>query len=392
MKLAGIIAEYNPFHQGHALQLRRTKELTGADACIVVMSGNYVQRGTPAMFDKYTRAEAALRSGADLVLELPLCAATGSAEYFATGAIDLLSKAGVTELCFGSECGELSLLEEAAGILAEEPEAYQVCLREYLREGHAFPKARMMALHSIAPGLPPNIIQKPNNLLGIEYLKAIRRTGAPIQAHTIQREGSAYHETDLHPSVMASASGIRQSLLENKGCFSEEILSQLPFAEIYRPYDQKMPITEDAFSLLLLARLRGLQDEPLDCFFDVSQELSNRIWGCIDEFASFSQFADRLKTRNLTRTAVNRALLHILLDLRGYTPADAFRVLGFRADAAPVLGWLGQRPLPLVTEPGSASIAPEQLYADRLYESVHSLLHAAPYQNERRRRMLVVES
>ena len=120
MKVVGIIAEYNPFHKGHQFHLSRARELTGADYVIVVMSGNYVQRGTPAMFDKYTRAEAALRSGADLVLELPVSAATGSAEYFASGAVKLLTDTGiVTDLCFGSECGSLMDLQKLADILAK---------------------------------------------------------------------------------------------------------------------------------------------------------------------------------------------------------------------------------------------------------------------------------
>ena len=143
MTITGIIAEYNPFHRGHAYHLARARRLTGTDYLIVVMSGNYVQRGVPAMFDKFTRARAALSAGADLVLELPLCCSTGSAEYFSRGAVDLLAQTGiVTDLCFGSECGDLSPLEEAACLLLEEPEEYRGILQDSLRRGRSYPEAR----------------------------------------------------------------------------------------------------------------------------------------------------------------------------------------------------------------------------------------------------------
>ena len=151
MKVVGIIAEYNPFHKGHQFHLSRARELSGADYVIVVMSGNYVQRGTPAMFDKYTRAEAALRSGADLVLELPVSVATGSAEYFASGAVKMLADTGiVTDLCFGSECGSLMDLQKLADILAEEPEEYQILLRKYLKKGMSFPAPKAPG-HAASP-------------------------------------------------------------------------------------------------------------------------------------------------------------------------------------------------------------------------------------------------
>ena len=166
---------------------------------------------------------------------------------------------------------------------------------------------------------------------------------------------------------------------------------QLPHNSLYQAYEGRTPITEDAFSLLMLEKLRRIQGESLTEYFDVSEELSNRIWNCLDDFSSFSQFTDLLKTRNLTRTAVSRSLLHILLDIRQYEDVHAFRVLGFRKDTSVLLKLLSDRiDLPLVTSPADADIAPSQLYADRLYESVRSLLHGQPYQNEYRRKMLVI--
>ncbi|MDE7258510.1 MAG: nucleotidyltransferase family protein, partial [Lachnospiraceae bacterium] len=143
MKTVGIITEYNPFHNGHAHQLAAAKRMTGADYCIVVMSGNFVQRGAPAFMDKYTRTQAALANGADLVLELPVCYALGSAEYFASGAVALLDKLGVTDaLCFGSECGDITLLSEFAAKLSGEDDTFKKVLDNQLRRGLAYPSAR----------------------------------------------------------------------------------------------------------------------------------------------------------------------------------------------------------------------------------------------------------
>ena len=392
MTVTGIIAEYNPFHRGHAYHLSRARELTGADYLVVVMSGNYVQRGVPAMFDKYTRAEAALLGGADLVLELPLSAACGSAEYFADGAVDLLIQTGiVTDLCFGSECGDLEVLSEAASLLADEPEEYRSSLRRHLRKGVSFPLARAMALQEALPSASPDILSSPNNLLGIEYLKALKRRKSGIRPHTIAREGNGYHDLTMEEGDYASAGAIRRELIHSKGTFTKAIQAQLPSPGIYRSYEGKAPLTEDAFSLLLLQRLRSIQGTSLDSFFDVPEELSNRIWNRLDEFTSFSDFAKLLKSRNLTRTAVNRALLHILLDIRRYRRADHLRVLGLRKEAKILLNLLSAHGrLPLLTGLSGSSLPEHAFYPDRLYESVRSLAHGIPYQNEHRRKMLIV--
>lgn len=392
MTITGIIAEYNPFHRGHAYHLARARKLTGADYLIVVMSGNYVQRGVPAMFDKFTRARAALNAGADLVLELPICCSSGSAEYFSRGAVDLLAQTGiVTDLCFGSECGDLSPLEEAACLLLEEPEEYRGILQDGLRRGRSYPEARAAALGSCLAHLPDSVLASPNNLLGIEYLKALNTCGAAIRPHTIPREGGGYHDLSMAKEQFASAGAIRRELILEEGRFTDPVLRQLPNPELYSAYYGKPPITEDAFSLLLLQKLRSIQGEPLSAFFDVPEELSNRIWNRLDEFTSFGGFAELLKTRNLTRTAVNRALLHILLDIRGYQPAAHLKVLGLRRDATELLTLLSMHgTLPLLTGLSGSGLPEHAFYADRLYESVRSLLHRQPFQNEHRQKLLIV--
>ena len=255
MNIVGITAEYNPFHQGHAWHLAQARRLTGADRAIVVMSGNYVQRGAPAMFDKYLRARAALLHGADLVLELPPDVATGSAEYFASGAVRLLLQTGiVTDLCFGSECNDLKALQKPAQILSEEPADYRAYLQEALRQGKAYPEARAQALQQYDPSLPPALLASPNDLLGIEYLKALHRHKSGIRVLTVPREGASYHDRRMDRQTAASASGIRQALIRSRGHFTPEILAQLPSPALYRPQEGRIPVTEDAFSLLLLDR------------------------------------------------------------------------------------------------------------------------------------------
>ncbi len=392
MRILAVIAEYDPFHQGHARHLAMSRRLSGTDHVLVAMSGNYVQRGAPAMFDKFTRAEAALRGGANLVLELPLDAATGSAERFASGAIQLLEKTGiVTDLCFGSECGNLPALQELADFLIQEPDGYRRLLKEALRAGEPFPKARARALGGCGAGLPIELLSSPNNLLAVEYLKALARAGSSIRPHTVKREGQGYHGRTLTKSACASASALRQALIQGQGHFTEEIRKELPNPEQYSSYEGKPPITEDAFSLPLLQTLRSLEGEPLDGYLDVGRELSNRIWNRLDEFASFSQFTDLLKTRNLTRTAVSRALIHILLGLQKPCPPKAFRVLGYRKGSEALLKELAHRgALPIQTGSSGQGLSREELYPDHLYESVRSLLHRQPYQNECRRRLLAV--
>ena len=181
MKTAGIIAEYNPFHTGHEYQINYIKEKLRTDYIVIAMSGDFVQRGTPALFSKYVRAEMALRSGADLVLELPVSISSASAELFARGGVQLLDGLGVTDiLCFGSECGDTDALMELAKILAEEPEAFQDALRRNLKDGMTFPKARSMALSAVFPEAEKyqQLLSSPNNILGIEYCKAILRETA----------------------------------------------------------------------------------------------------------------------------------------------------------------------------------------------------------------------
>ena len=214
MHVNGIIAEYNPFHNGHKYQLDISRQLIGAEYTVVAMSGNFVQRGAPAMINKYIRARMALENGADLVLEIPSFYACGSAEYFATGAVSLLDKLGViTTLCFGSECGDIDILTQTGRLLFEEPAEFRRILNEKLEQGLSFPAARSHALCTVMSTDADEIFSCPNNILGMEYIKALNRIGSNIKPFTIKRAGADYHDHRLNGS-QASASALRKAMAE----------------------------------------------------------------------------------------------------------------------------------------------------------------------------------
>ena len=435
MKIVGIIAEYNPFHNGHAYQIRRAKELTGADYCVVAMSGDFVQRGAPAIFDKYTRARMALSSGADLVLEIPPLFATGSAEDFACCGVTLLDRLGVVNaLCFGSECGQMEPMMEIAKILCEEPENYRKELTDGLKNGLAFPQARQKALETylaggghfshengskadepaaVLSGKQPRtidsaifepalhsgtglsaLLSSPNNILGIEYCKALLRRKSRMKPVTILRQGSRYHDT--HIQAYPSAAAIREILNNGSGQNDGGIrphftaLSQSVPAPVLTLIRDAYPLTAEDFSAVLAQRLLALQlaDRPLTDFYDVPEDLAARIGKRTLEFAGFADRCAALKTRQYTYTRVSRALLHIMLDMTAQDAGDRkahdyisyARVLGFRREAEPLLSATQKAaPLPVITRTADAALILDEsslaefrrdLYCSHLYQAV----------------------
>ena len=235
MKVTGIIAEYNPFHNGHLYQLTEARKKTDADFIIVVMSGDFMQRGTPAIINKWERTRMALSGGADLVLELPCVFATASANMFALGGISLLARTGVvTDLCFGAETDSITDFLTLAKFLNEEPDFFKNALKNELKTGISFPAARSSALSAEAslPLSSEKLLSSPNNILGIEYCKALFALSSSIKPHIIKREGSGYNDREVNKQDrFASASAIRTVLLNpSKGRSSSDLSSFLPFA------------------------------------------------------------------------------------------------------------------------------------------------------------------
>lgn len=405
MKTVGLITEYNPFHNGHAYHIEKAKMLTGADRVIVIMSGDFVQRGAPAIMPKHLRAESALLSGASLIMELPVCFATGSAEYFAQGSISLLNQLGcIDSICFGSECGDLHLLKEIAQILADEPIEYQAALKQALKEGASFPAARQEALN-IYSDKYSEILASPNNILGIEYLKALAKIHSKMEPFTIKRIGAGYHDMDID-GQFSSATAIRSDIyqLADVNSSSESIplthiQTQVPSSchELMKEnYQTRYPVKSDDFSLLLKAKLLSETADSLSHYLDMSPELANRILRLRNDYLSFEQFCDLLKTKELTRSRISRSLIHVLLGITNdwltamKAPAPYARILGFRKDHADLLGILKQTSdIPLITSPARAVLADTarqmlelDIYASDLYESVITDLYGTPFHNE----------
>lgn len=376
MKTIGIIAEYNPFHNGHAYQISHVKKTLGADYVVVAMSGDFVQRGAPAILDKYTRSRMALSCGADLVLELPLCFATASAEDFAMAGVTLFDRLGITDgICFGAETTNLALLNDIAALLAEEPDAYRSALSSYIKEGLTFPAARTLALtdclcagcnKTTDVSILTKLLSSPNNILAIEYLKAVKRRHSALTPFLLPREGAGYHDTSLPAKALttlpakastalphfASATAIRQALLKTPDASGFNALSPvLPpaaFSLLEEAISVYPPVTENDFSQILgylllsgAARDKDFFSEFADCNADISR----RICALISSYRNFKSFTEEIKSRDITYTRAARILTHILLSVTKDDVAQAksldyipyLRMLGFRKDAAPLL-------------------------------------------------------
>lgn len=403
MKVNAVIAEYNPFHNGHKHQLNASAQKTSADYTIIIMSGNFVQRGAPAIIDKFTRAKTALSNGADLVLELPICYATSSAEYFATGAITLADKLGVVDtLSFGSECGDITVLNRIARILLNEPPEYSSYLKNNMRLGHSYPIARTNALIRYDSGLSDcrNVLSSPNNILGIEYIKALLRRGSNIIPCTTLRAGLDYHDIRLGNN-QSSSKAIREALYSGQNIdFLQQHVPENAFRILKDCLGTIPMMFSDDFSESLYYKLLNEKNEGYTKYFDVSPALSDKILKHIYEYKSFSEFCNILKSRDMTYTRISRCLLHILLDLTDekfeeckaldYTPYA--RVLGFRRDSAPLLSEIKKNSaVPIITKLADAKgilsdtalqMLENELRMNDIYLSAAALKSKTTLQNE----------
>lgn len=404
MNVTGIIAEYNPFHNGHFYHLQEARNQTNADYLIVVMSGCFLQRGVPAIVDKHTRAEMALLSGADLVLELPVPFATGSAEFFAAGGIRILSASGVVNcICYGMEEETTALLSDAAALLTSPAPSFERTVADLVKQGMSYPRARQEALIAALPQYPAGevraFLSKPNNILALEYEKAILRQnaadGGSLCGLGIRRIGDGYHETSIRTHY-ASATAIRNLLLP----FRDDLLaSALPphcLALLKQASGRRLLMDTDDFSEALYARLLHIQPSGYTCFMDCTESISRRIAEHINEFVSFSQFADLIKTKDITRTRINRVLTHILLDLctedYAYPTVPYLRVLGFARRAEPLLSEIHKKAsAPLLTKVADASrnlSAPamhalkKDMFAADLYRGISRIKSGLPLSSE----------
>ncbi|HUC91017.1 MAG TPA: nucleotidyltransferase [Paenibacillus sp.] len=397
MRTVGLIVEYNPFHNGHLYHLRRSVAVTQADAVVAVMSGNFLQRGEPALAGKRARTEMAMRGGCDLVIELPVSYATHAAEWFAYGAVSMLDATGVVDaLCFGSESGEIAALRRIAAVAAHEPAVLKERLAERLRRGQSYPAAYSAALRDCfeaagdaeAAAFP---LEQPNNTLGLHYLIALERLGSPIEPFTIRREKAGYNERTVTDGAIASATALRKLLNEQR--HPETIAPYVPastLAILEREWRAgRAPLGWHAFAGKLFHMLVRADAVELASCRDVGEGLEHRIKQCLPLLPSldFEQLVDAVKTKRYTRTRLQRAFLSILLGLRKEEALPALledglryiRVLGFNDKGQALLKRMRDcAKLPVLLGAARPPARFRQLELDAAASAVYALGYDAP--------------
>lgn len=314
MQACGLIVEYNPFHNGHAFHIEASRKASGADCLIAVMSGSFLQRGEPAIIDKFHRTKAALSAGADIVLELPYVYAVQSSDLFARGSVQTLHEIGVSNICFGSESGDISRFTNSYDVLQQKQSVYQTTLQEKLHLGLSFPEASRYAYQKIGLAASEMDLTKPNNILGFSYVKAILDDKLPIDPLTITRIKNAYHDQAITGSI-ASATSIRKELI-GKEDISETAASALPEVTILqlRAYKQQAAVWHswENYFQLIHYRVMTMTEDELAAIHGVDEGLENRIKKTARDTTSFYEWIKKIKTKRYTWTRLQRVFAHIL--------------------------------------------------------------------------------
>ncbi len=393
----GIIAEYNPFHNGHLYQLAKAKEITNSRYAIVIMSGSFVQRGTPAFIHKIERTKMALANGADLVIELPVRYATGSAEYFSLGAVSLLSNLRIANsLCFGSESGNTEVMKRIAEYIHKDCDDFNNSIAAMTKNGFSYPIAREKALMKHLTSIPEiklrEVIFSPNNILGIEYLKALFYTKSDITPVTIKREQNGYHDSTLKltngsQNQIHSATAIRTAIEQNSSLLT--IKNSVP-TNVYELLQKVTfyPVTSNLLSDILYYAISTKEIDELAAIQDVTSDLARTIKNCISKYENFEQFISVLKSKQFTYSRISRCLLHIILgikqySLRGISPIDIApyaRILGFKRNSSDLLKQIKQNSaIPMITKmadakniltPSAYKMLSEDIFSTSLYNRI----------------------
>ncbi len=375
MKISAIIAEYNPFHLGHLYHIQETKKHTRGKI-LVIMSGNFTQRGEPAVFDKWTRAKMALLAGADIVIELPTIYATASSEGFAEGAVSILQALhSIDTLSFGAEEPDLSLLGRLAEQLAAEEPPYKDILAAELKKGVSFPVARSETVRKLYGPSFSRVLDKPNTILAIEYLKALRKTQSTIRPYAVQRKDADYHAAALQ-GTFSSAHAIREALKSGNNAWVDSVpacvrpLFSIPvFVERMFPYIQYCLRTRDKETL---SRIRG-----------VSEGLENKLIGAGGQATDYLSLLQAIKSKRYTMTRIKRVLLNCFLGITDalvqkiQTESLYAHILGIKKESMELLSYLSQRSsIPLLSSPAKYTYAALDL--DVKATDLYSLLQTPP--------------
>ncbi len=405
MVTVGIIAEFNPFHKGHKYIIEKAKSITGADNVVVVCSGNFVQRGEPSVYDKTYRAKAALANGVDAIFELPVYYSTASAEDFARAGVKFLTDLGCVDyLCFGCEADHIKMLSTIANVLNNEPDDYQTVLKQFLSDGESFPKARSIALQEYlfnTNGINRNeieiIMKSPNNILAIEYIKAIKYFNSNIKPLAIKRVGADYSSLDIFDEY-SSATAIRNQIKTGKD------INYLVPQTAFKYYEQTKPIFMEDFDMILGNALIG--NKKFDECLGVNEELANRIQNQSNNYTDIEHFTMQIDSKNHTKTGISRALLHIMLEIKESDVQEAInnnyftsaRLLGINRSSNLIKIINDNSKIPLINKYSKhyenatgidKKLLDIQLYADDLYRLIYMMKYKEIIPNEFERQIVV---
>lgn len=397
--IAGIVAEYNPFHNGHLYQMREAKILTGAKYTVVALSGHFVERGEPAAFDTFTRARAALLCGADAVFEIPAPFSSASAGDFASYGVSLLGSLGIPFISCGVENAGTDEIMKAASLLNRETHSFKSVLQESLKNGLSYPEARSRALtaeliRSGADGKTAqrfsDLLSTPNNILAVEYARAIERQRLPLRLVTVNRKGREHTDSGIGKKFSSSLSIRRLLLSGGDGTLLKDVIPGPAFDLITKEYT---PLPADAFTGSVTRRILDLKHEgrSLSDFCDVSPDMADRISAAAGPYRTFGEMVGAFKTRQYTSTRISRALMHILLGItdasmktfRSDRTAPYARLIGFRRSSSGLLGILKENScIPIISKAADAgtilkentaalSLLREEAHAADLWNSVY---------------------
>ena len=386
MKAVGVITEYNPLHSGHILHINMSKSMSAADVVVCVMSGDFVQRGDPAIIDKFSRARMALESGVDLVVELPVECCLSSAEGFAEGAVTILNNLHIDSLCFGCEDADASSMSELVDILLNETDDFKKCLTKHLNQGMSYAAARKEALSQYTGGKYDKFISKSNNILGIEYIKAVKKHNFDIKFLPVNREGADYNDEVYSDLSNPSATSIRTAILNGR---LEEIALPSQTREVISN-SSAFPVFFDDFANLLYYKLEqelirtGYNKEEfvniLSQYKDISTDMAGKIYNEYTKncnascYPSLSAFAQIIKTKQYALSRIKRALLRIVLDLSSDASPESFiRILGFSGKGREYLSYIKtmDENVPIITKVADyKELYYSQIHAHNVYRQV----------------------
>ncbi len=341
MKAVGIIVEYNPFHNGHSYHLHAAKEAAKADIVIAVMSGNFLQRGEPALVSKWSRTRMALLGGVDIVIELPYQFASQKAETFANGAISILDAIGCHAICFGSESGNISSFLETIDFLALNQDKYDENIKRFIQTGVSYPRALSLSFQAMSSTNNLVDLTKPNNILGIQYIKALKQQKSMVKPLTIKRKNADYHDEHFATETIASATSIRKALFSpSKHQSSINQYVPVDTSQLLIEYHDRYGTFHEWENYWSLLKFRILQSSPEELreIYEVEEGLENRIVAVAIGSTSFREFMEKLKTKRYTWTRLQRMCVHILTntkktDMAMITEkASYLRLLGMTSD------------------------------------------------------------